>query len=322
MPEATFVRDWNKQRITLEASAGSGEIRQLPDGRAAFYESSVGASSGDQPIFTASGLVTIPKTNGIQFIKGGQVFWDHSANAGHYKAVNDRDFYLGTSDSDYASADTFMSVYLNQYPNYLVDIARDAFISSLTGTVAVTGCNIFRRGGAHNFVLNSTSEIQKLDAISVNGFAPVAGNAIVEGAFRIPSDGAGTNTDFNIGIASATHATDADAIAEHLFLHLDGNATDIFLQSKDGTTTVAATNTTSDYTEGTALSTRVEFWMDLRDPADIQCYLNGLLTLGASTFRLDNAVGPLFLLAHMEKASSADTYEGVVDWLRVRLAEQ
>jgi predicted RecA/RadA family phage recombinase len=321
MPEATFVRDWNKARITLEASAGAGEVRQLPNGLAAFYESSTGASSGDQPTFTSSGLVTIPKTNGIQFLKGGQVFWDHSANAGHYKAVNDRDFYLGTCDGDYASGDTFMNVYLNQYPNYLVDIARDAFISSLTGTVAVTGCNIFRRGGAHNLILNNTSEIQKLDMLSVNGFAP-GGNWIVEGAFRIPSDGAGTNTDFNMGIASATHATDADSIAEHLFVHLDGNSTNINIQSKDGTTTVAATDTTSDYTESTTLANRVEFWLDGRDTADIQCYLNGLITLGASTFRLDNAVGPLFLLAHMEKASSADTYEGALDWLRVRLAEQ
>lgn len=56
--------------------------------------------------------------------------------------------------------------------------------------------------------------------------------------------------------------------------------------------------------------------------ADIQCYVNAALAAGASTFRLDNAVGPLFLLAHTEKTSSADVYELALDWLRVRIMQQ
>jgi hypothetical protein len=212
-------------------------------------------------------------------------------------------------------------VNLNAQGSYLVDLARDAFITSITGTVAVAGCNIFRRGGAHNFVLNTTSEIQKLDALSVNGFAPAA-NWIVEGAFRVPNDGAAGNVDASFGIASATHATDADSIAEHCFMHLDSNSTNISFQSKDGTTTVTAQDSTSDYTESSTLANRIEFWMDGRNPADIQIYINGVLTLGSVTFRLDNATGPLFLLAHVEKASSADVYEIALDWLRVRIAEQ
>lgn len=328
MPEASIVNEVAQRRLLLTSSLGDGELIQLPSGRAGFYQGR-SYSSGDRPLLDQGYVVSLPKTSGIVLLDGGPCYWDHSANAIHYKAVSDRDFYLGTVVGDWGSGDTNAQVALNERPNYLVDFGRgwaeDAFISSLTGTVAATGCNIFRRGGAHNFVLNSTSEIQKLDALAVNGFAPGA-QWVVEGAFRVINDGAGSNTDVSLGIASATHATDADSIAEHLFLHLDGNSTNISLQSKDGTTTQTAVDTTLDYTESSTLANRVEFWMDGRTKsggtADIQCYINGALALGASTFRLDNAVGSLFLLAHVEKASSADIYEIAVDFLRVRIAQQ
>lgn len=321
MPDARFVRNWDETQLVLAGSAGIGDIWQMADGRAGFLDKTVAKSTGDRTEFRTSGFATVTKTNGVYLIDGGPVYWDHSANAATFREVNDRDFFIGTVNGDAASGDLTCVVNLNVRPTYLVDLARDAFISALVGTVAVGGCNIFRRGGAHNFVHNSTSEAQKLDALSVNGFAPGA-NWIVEGAFRVISDGAGSAVDVSLGIASATNTTDADNIAEHLFLHLDANNTNINIQSKDGTTTVTAQDSTSDYTEGSALANRVHFWFDGRNPADIQCYLDGVLTLGAQTFRLDNAVGPLFLLAHTEKTSAADTYEIAVDWLRVRIAEQ
>lgn len=321
MPDAIFVGESNLIRTALQASLGSGEIWQLANGLAAFYEEKAAASSGEKQYLRTDGQATVTKTNGVVILDGQEVFWDHSANSATYKPVNDRDFYLGTSIGDWQSGDTQMTVNLNVRPTYLVDLARDAFITSITGTVALAGCNIFRRGGAHNFILSSTSEVQKLDALSVNGFA-VGSNWIIDGAFRIPSDGAGTAADFSIGAASATHATDADSIAEHVFIHLNANDVNIYTQSKDGTTTVTAQDTTINYTEGTALSTRVHFTIDGRNPADIQIYIDGALVDGATVYRLDNAVGPLFLLAHLEKSSAADTYEGAVDWLRVRIAEQ
>jgi hypothetical protein len=321
MPDARFVREWDQSQIVLAGSAGIGDIWQMSDGKAGFLDKTVAKSSGDRTEFKTSGFVTVTKTNGVYLIDGGEVYWDHSANSATFRQVNDRDFYIGTVHGDAASGDLTCVVNLNNRASYLVDLARDAYISAIVGTQAIGAMGIIRNGGALNFHHNATSEAQKLDALSVNGFAP-GSNCIVEGAFRVPNNGAGSAVDVNFGIASATHATDADSIAEHLFLHLDANALDIKIQSKDGTTTVAATDTTSDYTEGTALSTRVHFWFDLRDSADIQCYLDGVLTLGGSTFRLDNAVGPLFLLAHSEKTSAADVHEVALDWLRVRIAEQ
>lgn len=325
MPEAVFVRDWDQTRLSLAASTGAGELRALADGRAGYYDSSVGASSGDKILITTSGQVTLPKTNGVAILDGACCYWDHSASSITYKQNNDQDFFAGTAAGDYASGDTQIVVNLNVKPAYLIDFGRgfseDAFISALVGTVAVSGCNIFRRGAAHNFVLNSTSEAQKLDALSVNGFSKDA-NWIVEGAFRVVSDGAGTNTDVSLGIANATHASDADSIAESVFIHLNGNEVNVYAESDDGTTEVPATDTTVDYTEGTALSTRIEFWMDGRDPSDIQIYVNGTLVLGSTVFNVNVATGPFFLLAHVEKSSSADTYEIALDWLRVRIAEQ
>lgn len=317
MPEAVFVRDWDQTRITLAASTGAGELRQLADGRAGYYESSVGASSGDKIIATTSGQVTLPKTNGVSILDGGRCYWDHSASSITYKPANDRDFFAGTAMGDYASGDTTIVVNLNVQQVQTIDIANDPFVTAIVGTQALGGLALNRRGGAHNIVLSSTSEAQKVDILTRDGFDKAA-NAIVELIFNVISDGAGTAVDVSMGVANGTHATDADIIAESLFIHLDANNVNINAESDDGTTEVAATDTTIDYTEGTP----VEVWLDLRDPADIQIYINAALVLGATVFKLDASTGPLKLLVHVEKTAAADTYEIDINRLVARLAEQ
>ena len=322
MADARFVRTQNEYVVLTASAVAAGEVWQLGDGRAAVYTGSAAASSGVRVAEETTGKYTITKTTGISILDGGRVYWDHSANSATYKKVNDRDFYLGRSVGDYGTSDAAMVVDLNIDPPYDLDLAAQGFNSVLAGTPAASAFGYPRRmGGAYEFELTATSEAQKVDAISVDGFAKGA-NAIVEIAFRVLSDGAGTVVDASLGIANATHATDADSITEHLFVHLDANNVNINLQSKDTSTTVAATDTTIDYTEGSTVACRVEVWMDLRDPADVQCYVNGVLALGSTVFNIDAAVGPLFLLAHLEKTSSADTYKLAVDWLRARFCEQ
>jgi hypothetical protein len=85
--------------------------------------------------------------------------------------------------------------------------------------------------------------------------------------------------------------------------------------------TVASTDTTADYAEGSALSNRVEVWFDGRTPADPQVYVDGVNVLPASVFSMAAASGPLYLLAHLEKTSSTDTYKVSIDWLRVRISD-
>lgn len=307
--------------VTLAASAAAGEIWQMADGRAA-YMSGVAASSGTTKTFKTSGQVVVTKTAGVVLLDGGEAWWDHSANAATYRKVNDRDFFLGRVVGNAASADTSCTVNLNVAPRYDIDLARDGVQSVLVGTPAAGGFGYpVNLGGSLIFELSATNEAQKVDALAVDGFSKDA-NAIVDLCFRVLSDGAGTTPDVSIGVASATHASDADSIAESVFVHLDGNSVNINLESDDGTTEVAATDTTVDYTEGSALASRVYVTMDFRNPADVQVHVNGANVLPATVFNVNAAVGPLFPLVHLEKTASTDVYKLAIDWFRVRLMEQ
>jgi len=321
MAEALYYRDDDTILKAATAAVAAGEVHQLADGKAGVNAGLNAAVSGDRLTMYTEGMFVVEKAAGVVVLDGGPVYWDHSANVATYKSVSDRDFFMGTAVGDAASAATTLVVNLNKRPAYKVDLARDGFISVLAGTAAAGGFGYpVNLGGSTVLELTATNEAQKVDALSVEGFA-VGANWIVEGAFRVISDGAGTAADLSLGVASGTHATDADSIAESVFIHLDANNTNINAESDDGTTEVAATDTTTDYTEGSALASRVEFWMDGRDPADVQIYVNGALVLGSTVFNVNAAAGPLFLLAHLEKTSSTDTYKVAVDWLRVRTAQ-
>lgn len=320
--EAEYLRGDEFFRKKVAAAVAAGEVHQQAGGYAT-YKSGLGALvANDYGNFTACGQVTMPKTTSMVLLDGGRAYWDHSANKVHFKAVSDRDFYLGRVVGDCAAADTTCVVNLNADPSYEIDLRRDSFTTALAGTAAAGGFGYPVVLGANRILeLTATNEAQKVDLLSVQGRS-VSSKIIVEGAFRILSDGAGTVVDLSLGVASATHATDADSIAEHFFIHLDANNTNINAQSKDGTTTVAATDTTIDYTEGALQAQVVEFWMDCRTMASCKLYIDGVRALSGTTFNLGAAVGPLFLLAHLEKTSSTDTYKASVDWLRLRTSEQ
>lgn len=320
--EARSVRNLGIERLQAGATVGVYEVHQAPSGEAGVYDESVAGASGDYIDLTTRGQFTVTKTSGIVLLKGGRVYWDHSANACTYRRVSDRDFYIGRAAEDATSASVTAQVLLNIDPPYDIDLVRSPFTSVLVGTPAAGGYGYpVQLGGCSILELTATSEAQKNDLLSVDGFATGA-NAIIEGAFRIISDGANATQDFNIGVANATHASDADSITESIFIHIDGNSTNIAAESDDGTTEVAATDTTIDYTEGSTLSCRAEFWMDMRDPADVQIYVNGAAVLTSTVFGVGAAVGPWFLLAHLEKSTGTDTYKVAVDWLRARFAEQ
>ncbi len=321
MSDARSVRDFGKDRLQAAVSVAAHEIWQDATGKAGVYDKDIAGNSGDYVELTTVGQYVVTKATGFKALKGGRAYWDASASNVSYKKVNDRDFYIGRFTQDAESADTLCEIDLNADPPYDIDIARDPFSTTIVGTQALGGLALNRRGGAHNIVLNSTSEAQKVDMLSKDGFARTA-NAIIEFAFNVISDGAGTVVDVNVGIANGTHASNADSITEYLFCHLDANNTNINLQSTDGTTTVASTDTTTDYVEGLGVANRVEGWIDMRDESDIQCYINGSLVLSATVFSLAVATGPLRLLCHIEKSSAADTYEFDLEWLRVRFAEQ
>lgn len=318
MADALYTREQNEQRLTADAAIASGEVYQMPDGSAGVATTLVALASGDRANFRTDGRFTLTKTAGFVALKGGRAYWDHSANAVHYKKVNDRDFYIGRFDEDATSAATTCVVNLNVDPPYDIDICDgDPFTTAI---VLTAGTPELQWRGGPGLKFSATAEAQKVDVLSVDGFAKGA-NAIVEGIFRVINKGDAAALDFNIGVANATHASDADSITESVFIHMDGNSLNINAESDDGTTEVAATDTTIDATEGAAVSDRVEFWMDMRDPADVQIYLNGSLVLGSTVFNVDAATGPFKLLAHLEKSSDDTPGEFAIDKFCVRYAQ-
>lgn len=322
MADATFVREYNELRKTAAAAIAASEVHQLADGSAGVLTGLNAAASGDRTNWTTTGQFTFTKAADVVILDGGRVYWDHSANAASYKKVNDRDFYLGRAVGDAASAATSLVCNLNVDPPYDIDITRDAFASVPTGTQAVGEFGFPKTlGGAKLIELTATSEAQAIDALSVDKFA-LGANAIIEAIVRIPVNGSGAAVDFNIGIANGTSTTDADAITESVFFHIDGGALDILAESDDGTTEVAATDTTIDATAGSAVANRFEFWIDTRTPADVQLYVNGVNVLPNSTFTLAASAGPFGLLAHVEKTTGTTTGKFIIDAFRARYAEQ
>lgn len=306
--------------FTAEAAYTGGEVIQTANGRAAIVPRDV--ASGAAGVAESEGIFTVAKTTSMVILDGGKVYWDHSANKAHYKAVSDRDFYIGTAVGDAASADTTMKVRLNAVPVYAVDIMRDPITSVIAGTAAAGGFGYPRTlGGSMGFYITATSEAQKVDALSVDGFTNSA-NAIVEMALRFPTGGSGSASDYNVGIASGTHATDADSIAQHLFAHFDGASTNINFQSKDGSTTVTSTDSTIDYTAAATQAARVEIWFDCRTTTSVKVYVDGARVLSGTTFDVSAAASTWLLLAHAEKTTGTETGDMIVDWLRARIAQQ
>jgi predicted RecA/RadA family phage recombinase len=323
MADAIALRPASDNRITLENAVASGEVRQLANGRAAVCVGLNAHESGDTANFSDVGKYTMTKATGIALLDGGRAYWDHSANAVTFRKVNDRDFYLGTIVGDATSSDATCVVDLNKEQSPTIDLLRDGALSVATGTAAAGGFGLPPiYGGVPGLRLTGTSEAQCVDLLSVDRVA-VNSNPIAEFVVRVGANGSTSDVDINFGLANGTSTTDADAVTEHVFFHIDGGSTDIRAQSKDGTTTVNATDTTVDFSVGSSVANRCELWIDARNPADVQLYVDGVNVLPNTVFRLDAATGPLGLLAHVEKTSGTATAGPVyIDRAILRTAEQ
>ncbi len=308
MAEATLYRDANANSIVVEApeALDAGEVIQLPDGRAGVAAALAGVADGDNAALMTAGVFTLAKTSGVVILDGDRLYWDRSANtATPLQAAAGADFPIGVAVGDAASADTTVRCDLNKRPVYVVDVMAqitDTAIVKTSGAPSVASI-----GGQILLAIDTTGEAQKVDVLSQHS-VPVTIPFIVEGIFAIKTESDNAAADWNIGIANATHATDADSITESVFLHFDGNATaatmrKINAESDDGTTEVSATDTT--VVAGS--NTPVHFRFDCRDLTDIKIYIDGVRVLSSSTFKLDAATGPMKLLAHLEKSGTDDT---------------
>lgn len=324
--EAITLRGRHEQRKTAAAAIAAGEIQQMPDGRAGVRTGLDAASSGDRVNFVTEGQFTVTKAASQVWLDGAPIWWDHSANAATCVpplVTGDRDFFLGTAVGDVASATTSGVVNLNVEPRYEWDCNRDGgdtvIVKTVVGSTTVEVPNLIARGGSIYANFGTTAEAQKVDLLGKRSF-PLGSNWILEAVVDVVTNCDADVGDLNIGMANGTHASDADAITESVFFHLDmGADLNIDAESDDGTTEVAATDTTLDW----AVGTPVHLVLDGRDPSDVKFYVNGVEVLNAEA-NLGNiaaATGPLFPLFHLEKSSNDSPGTVSLDMLRVRIQE-
>lgn len=321
MADATILRDDCVIRKTVTASVAAGDIHQLADGRAGVYAGLNAASSGDRTNWQTEGQFTATKKSGVVILDGAPLWWDHSAGEATPVpplTTGDRDFFLGSAVGDATSSATTCVVDLNVEPSYIVDLLRTAGDTAVVLTAGTP--YIYSRGCSLEAGFSATAEAQKLDWLSTRSF-PLGSNWILEAVATVVTNADADVADLSIGVANATHASDADSITESCFFHFDlGADLNIDCESDDGTTEVAATDSTIDF----AVGTPVHLVLDGRDPSDVKFYINGVEVLNA-TANLGNiaaATGPLKALFHLEK--SANDSPGVVrlSMMRVRTAEQ
>ena len=298
MSEANYKQPGNIIDWTPTAAVSAGEVLHLPDGRAAVATTDIAA--GVLGSVQVCGIATVLKTASMVMLKGTKVYWDSSAStASILFGANTADFFLGTVDTTAASAATTVDVILNVKPCYTLALEDGFTAVPIPAITANPKGMMFAHGNGVSMVFDTAAEAEKFDALSTRGIA-VATPCIVHALVNIVENGDDVAFDFNVGLANATHATDADTITESLFAHIDGASLNIMAESDDGTTEVTSTDTTVDAVVGTPFLVQ---W-DLTDYSDIQMYIDGVAVLTASVFKLNLATGPLKLLAHMEKTAN------------------
>lgn len=325
MADASIHAAATAYSLTAGAAIQIGDVWQLPDGRSGVFSGTAAAAEGDTASFLPSYIHVYTKKSGFVALEGGRAYWDHSANAVNYRRTGDRDFYLGRfyRDAESAAETCTVNTLRSEFDGYGFDLNRHGGLSVLVGTPAAGGFGYpVKLGGAHVFELSSTSEAQKVDFLGEESFANDS-NLIVEFILNIINNGSGSAPDFNIGVASDTHASDASSITQRMLVQFDGNSLNINVGAADGmSVSVSLTDTTVDHVEGSGLANMVEGWIDFRDEEDVKVYINGSRVLSSTPINMAAASSEWKPLIHLEKTSSADVYKAMVHQLLVRTSEQ
>lgn len=310
MAEANTYSEGLRVDYTPVAAVSAGEVVHLADGRAAVATTAIAA--GVKGSVAVSGIYQVAKTSNVVLLDGMEIWWDASAGSATYWHGNDEDFILGTLVGDAASSDTTCYVNLNGRCLPIIDIQRDG---GATVPVLTAGTPyVISRGGSLALGFSATAEAQKVDWLSQRSF-PIASDWIAEFVFAITTDADADVADLSLGVASGTHATDFESVAEFVVIHQDmGADANVDVDSDDTSTDVGIQDSTIDRVVGTP----IHVMLDGRTPTDVQVYINGVLVLGSTVFTLAAATGPLKLVAHLEKTSNDSPGEVRIDKAIVR----
>lgn len=167
--------------------------------------------------------------------------------------------------------------------------------------------------GVLTFAFDAVAEAATAALYIANLPFDVDDDPIVEFRLAVFDIGDDAALDINFGLASGTHATDFDSVSQYAAFHLDGTDLSVKCRSKDGTTTVADTDTTVDLVDDTYAT----FKIDATDKADVKFYINGTRVLSSTTFTLAAYSSRLTPIVHVEKTSNDTTADVRVDRIRV-----
>jgi predicted RecA/RadA family phage recombinase len=324
MPEALVYQNGCALDYTPAVAVSAGEIRQLACGRAGVLPLDIAA--GSMGGAETQGVFKVTKKTDVVVLDGAPLWWD--ASAGNATPVpplvtGDLDYYLGCAVGDQTAAATTVYVNLNVQPAYIIDFQRDGgdtvIVKTVVGSTTVEVPNLISRGGSAEATFGTTAEAQKVDWISKRSF-PVSSNWILEAVVEVVVNADADVADLNVGVANETHASDADSITESVFFHWDlGADFNLDAESDDGTTEVAATDTTIDW----AVGTPIHLVLDGRDHTNVKYYVNGVEVLAATANLGDitHATGPLKALFHLEKSANDSPGTVQLDMLRVRCVD-
>lgn len=168
--------------------------------------------------------------------------------------------------------------------------------------------------GVAKFAFDAVAEAATAALYLVNAPFDIDQNPVFETKLAVYDIGDDAALDINFGLASDTHATDFDLVAVYAAFHLDGTDLSVLCQSDDGTTTVAATDSTVDLVDDTF----AVFKIDATDKTDVKFYIDGSRVLPGTTFDISAYTGTLTPIVHVEKTSNDTTADVRVDWIRVR----
>lgn len=313
MPEASYLRSSERISFATVSAVVAGEVLQVPDGRAGVAVDA--AAAGATVACQIRDIHKMAKTANEIYVPGQRLYWDASASkVTAVPPITAADFFVGCSADDAAAADTEAKVDLNRDWEGSID-QRSATFASVP-VLTAGDPRVTNVGGGMRFILDATSEAQKIDALSHKAVALDSDWIFL--AEVVLDAAAGSATDITIGMADGTDATDFQTVATCCTIHIDGGSNNILVQSDDGTTDVAPVDSNIDWASATPFSLAI----DGRDTTDIKVYINGIReTASATTLALAAAASGLKACVHIEKTTGTNTAIVQVANLKVLTAD-
>ena len=317
MAESTNVQNGCVVDYTAVAAIVAGDVIRTTGGLAGVVPCAVDA--GRLAGAVVEGIVSLAKTANIVFLAGGDVYWDVSAGKAHFRPESGTpDFYVGVCVEDAAASATTVKVALNKVQRYDIDLERgvnpgDGWTNEATNGLGVTVQGIVE--GVYKAEFDAVAEAAQAALYSRHGL-PNSAKLIFEGRVAVYDKGDNAALDIDFGLASASHATDFEAIAALVAAHIDGNTLDIKVHSDDGTTDVAPVDSTIDAVDDTFF----EVWIDCRNLADVQVYVNGVDAVPAGTTLVLSAAAAtaMYPIIMIEKTNDDTVADVRVSRMRVR----